>query len=444
MKNETGPVQFAHSLNSSRHVIRGLSQACCLATLLAAVTASGEGFRNPPPGAFNLGRSGGRIAQVDDASAIHQNPANLIDVAGLEFQLSPTVVRIQADFTSPTGQSSSTTDPWKLLPNVFLATPIADGRWAFGLGITTPYGIGSSWDTGSSAYTKPTGVFRYTAPYDAQLQTLNLNPGFAVKLGDRVRFGAGLDVMWTELTLKSYYPWMIFPGSTGLEPDGKAKAQGDGFGFGANLGFTWLITDRQRLALTYRSPMNVDLGGDFNINGITPVASALGATSTSKFNSEMKFPTIVALGYGIQLTDTIRVGADIEYLEFSRFDSLDMNIGNNNFLLQDRSINQNWKDTFTFGVGGDWRFAPGWVLRAGYQYDESPVPDKTFSPTIPDANQNVITIGLGYSYKGHSFEFAYGADFYAKRTIKNAETPAFNGEYDINVHLFSAAYRYRF
>src|ERR1017187_8463555 len=68
--------------------------------LLGANPAGAEGFRNPPPGAFDLGRAGGRIAQVDDSSAVAQNPANLVDVARTEFQFAPSVVYIRAEFTS--------------------------------------------------------------------------------------------------------------------------------------------------------------------------------------------------------------------------------------------------------------------------------------------------------------------------------------------------------
>ena len=59
------------------------SKYICLGSLLTAIVlfsatvAYSEGFRNPPPGTFNLGRAGGRIAQVDDSSAVQQNPANL-------------------------------------------------------------------------------------------------------------------------------------------------------------------------------------------------------------------------------------------------------------------------------------------------------------------------------------------------------------------------------
>ena len=404
----------------------------------------GEGFRNPPPGTFNLGRAGGRIAHINDSSAVQQNPANLVDVPGVELQLTPTIVYIHADFTSTNGQTAETERPWKALPNAFASMPLFDGKGAIGLGLTAPYGIGSQWDQDSDAYAFPTGILRYQAPHFAELQTLNLNPTFAFKLTDRLRLGVGFDAMWSQLKLKQFYPWFIFPGSTGIEPDGRAIGTGDGWAFGGNVGLTWQITDRQRLAITYRSPMTVDYEGDFEINNITPTAAFLGATERSNFETEIGFPTIVSAGYGFQLTESIRLELDVEWIEFSRFDSLDLSLGNNAFLLPSTSFRQDWDDTFTVGIGGDWKISQNWVLRASYQYYESPVPDSTFSPTIPDANQNVFTIGLGYQCGHHALEVAYGLDFYDDRHIRNSSNSAFNGDYEITVHLFSAAYRFSF
>jgi long-chain fatty acid transport protein len=118
--------------------------------------------------------------------------------------------------------------------------------------------------------------------------------------------------------------------------------------------------------------------------------------------------------------------------------------GNNNFLLPATAIPQRWKDTFTAGIGMDWRINEHWTVRGGYQYYQSPIPDSTFSPIIPDADQNVLTIGVGWKHNHHSLEAAYGADFYDTRQINNNQNPAFNGEYKITVHLFSFAYRYSF
>jgi len=409
----------------------------CVCLALALSDLPGEGFRNSPPGAFSLGRAGGRIAQVDDASAVTHNPANLMDLADLELQLTPSVIYIHEEFESPAGQKAESKDPWKLLPNVFVATPLEGGKIALGLGVTVPYGLGNEWDTDSSAFSRPGGVWRYQAPYSAELTTMNFNPSLAIKLTDDLRLGGGLDVMWSRLTLKQFYPWFLITGDFN-NPDGDIKASGDGVGIGGNLGITYEIADRHRLALTWRSSVNVDYTGDFDLSNVPG-----GGSIHSDFESNIKFPMIISAGYGIQLTDKIRLEADIEWLQFSNFKQLPLNIDQPPPGIP-TSVNQDWNDTFTFGIGGDWKFAPGWTLRAGYQFYQTPVPDSTFSPTIPDADQNVITFGIGYSSRHHSIEAAYGLDFYDTRQITGNQTAAFNGTYDFTVHLFSFAYRYRF
>lgn len=415
--------------------------------VLFTLTGLGEGFRNPPPGTFNLGRSGGRIAHIDDSSAVHQNPANLIDLKHTEVQFTPSIVYMGVEFDSSLvpGQSSKTEDPWKFLPNLFWAMPLENTNIAIGLGITAPFGLSVNWDNEGTSAFAPGGVLRYTAAHYNELMTMNFNPTVAFRLTEDLSVGLGLDVMWSRLTLKQYYPWLIFPGSGGAEPDGTLKGQGDGFGFGGNLGFTWKITERQTLAVTYRSQMDVDYDGDLTIDNITPTAAGFGATPRSDFSSGIDFPNMVAIGYGIKLSDAIRLEADVEWIQFSRFKTLDVDIGNNNFLLpaSNRSIPQNWRDTFTVGIGGDWQFTERWVLRAGYQYYQSPTPDSTYSPTIPDADQNVFTLGLGYRSGHHSFQIGYGLDFYDKRNVSTIN-PAFNGKYDITVHLFSLAYALSF
>jgi long-chain fatty acid transport protein len=412
-------------------------------TIFSAANLYAEGFRNPPSGTFDLGRAGGRIAQVDDSSAVQQNPANLVDITNREFQLTPSIVYISVDSHSSSGDSASTRNPWKLLPNFFASLPLKNDRFAVGLGVTVPYGLAMDWDRNASAFANPAG-WRYQSPYYAALTTINFNPTVAYRLNDELSIGAGLDVMWSQLTLKQFYPSTFFGGAA----DSNIKAEGDGFGYGGNLGITWKITDHQRVAVTYRSQMDVSQQGDFRISNLAPGSAGLGATSQSDFGAVMKFPNIVSIGYGIELTDKIRLESDIEWVQFSRFKSLDLNLGNNSVLFtalgKSTSIAENWHDTFTAGFGGDWKFATNWVARAGYQFYQSPVPDSTFSPTIPDADQNVITVGLGWKGRRSSLEFAYGLDFYNDRNITTDQTPAFNGKYTFNVHLFSLAYRYSF
>ena len=128
-----------------------------------------------------------------------------------------------------------------------------DGNLAFGLGITTPYGLGNEWDQNSTAFARPTGAWRYQAPYSTELTTINFAPSVAFKCNEHLQFGLGLDVMWSQVKLEQYYPWFLVTGSL-ASPDGVLNAKADGVGVSANVGATWNVTEKQRLALTCRLP----------------------------------------------------------------------------------------------------------------------------------------------------------------------------------------------
>jgi long-subunit fatty acid transport protein len=107
----------------------------------------GEGFRNPPPGAFSLARAGGRRAQIDTADAAYHNPANVVDIAGITAEVSPTFVYLKVEHENAiTGERAETSDPFKVLPNAFATFEVLPGKLSAGLAVTTPFGLSNEWE----------------------------------------------------------------------------------------------------------------------------------------------------------------------------------------------------------------------------------------------------------------------------------------------------------
>lgn len=390
-----------------------------------------EGFKNPPEGAAALGRAGGTIAIADDAAAVTHNPANLVDLKGAEVQAAVTIVHAETEYDSPMGGSTKTEEPWKFLPNLYAVEAAEGGNFAYGVGITTPFGQSTEWEKD--------GLFRYSAPYFAELRMVEANPVFAARINDRLSIAAGVSFYWSDLELRQYYPWSALIGNPAA-PDGEAKFTGDGQAWGGNAAVTWQATDRQRLAATYRTSFDVDYDGDFKVSNIPgPLASP-----RSDFSTTMAFPAIAGFGYGLQVTDKLKIAVDAEWIEFSRYDSLSLDIAENTALLPMADIPEDWKDVWTYGIGVDWQFAEALTFRAGYMYIESPIPDETLSPTLPDANRNVFSVGLGYKVGGHSLNIAYAYSLFDDRDIRNNQNPAYDGDYDIASHLIGASYGYIF
>jgi long-chain fatty acid transport protein len=262
--------------------------------------------------------------------------------------------------------------------------------------------------------------------YEAEIALVNINPTVAFKLGDAIGIGVGADFYYSTLTFKQQYPFsLVLPA-----PDQEAEADADGYGIGGNAAITWKVTEKQSLALSYRSEVKVEYEGDLEVN------PQPGALVNSSFNLDIKYPTTIGAGYGISLTDTIRIEANLEWLEWSVNDTQTADLGANGSL----PIPQNWENTFTFSLGGDWQFAQNWVFRAGYAFIESPIPDETLVPILPDADRHALSMGLGYALRGHTIDVAYTFSLYDDR----ASTSAYPGTYEVDSNLIGLTYSFSF
>lgn len=417
------------------HLLRfvGLFLPVTAAVLLFGGRAVAEGLRNPPPGGFGLSRAGGKIAHVDDASAIHHNPANIVGIQDLTASVAPNFVYISADFQSSiTGGTASTKDPWKILPNLFAVIPLKEDRYTLGLGVVTPYGLSNEWER-QGAY-GPGGILRYASPYYTELKTINVQPTFAARINENFSAGIGVDIMWSDLDFRQIFPTFLL-GGVG-DGDMRARAQGTGYGF--NLGLTYKIGDRHTLAATYRSPISINYDGKFTMGNPPP-----GTPTRSTFGSHIKYPTIVGLGYGLQVTEDVRIGADFEWLQWSNFNQLPVGVGAPPPGLP-TGLNQNWSNGFTAGIAGDWQINENWAVRGGYQFYDSPIPDHNFSNSIPGSDQNVLTVGLGWKSGRQRVELAFSEVFYKRRNITSNQNPALLGTHKTTVHLFALTYQIGF
>jgi len=263
--------------------------------------------------------------------------------------------------------------------------------------------------------------------YFAEMTTLGIFPSVATRLGDAVSIAVGVDVYRSELELKS-----SVSGTDGTV----LSLSGDGVGVGVNAAVTWRMTERQRLACTYRSPYSVEYEGD------TEFSSAL--LASSDFETEIDFPSTVAFGYGIQLTDTVALGADVEWVEFSRNESLLMDYGLYNFAddFQDqRVIAQDWDDVWTVGVAGSWDVAEAWTLRGGYKYMESPIPDSTLAATLPDADKHALSAGIGWQGEKDAVDVGYMYLILDDRDVVTAGIPL---SYESTSYLVAVNYSRQF
>ncbi len=378
-------------------------------TLLISSMLLADGYRNPPEGARAIGAFGGHRAFADDANANIHNSANLVDLKQPMIQYNTTFGYGRTTFDKA-GASDKTDNPFFAIPGFSAAVPFKDGKYAAGLSFYVPYGRSVEW--------KDTDYFATSGlSYAGSMTVADLTPNFAMRLTDSLSVGVGADLYYGAVK-----QWAF------VGPGVKSKLAADGQAVGWNCAATWKITEKQRLAATYRSPFKIKYTGTDELTG----------GAKSDVDAAIEYPTIIGLAYGIELTDTLRAEVNSEWIDFSQYERL---------VIHDPAIpwpviKQRLKETWTAGIGTAWNFKPKWTLRSGLMYLTDPTPDDTYSPTGPDDDQGVVSIGLGYENDNHAIDLGYAYGLFTPRDIP-ASNPA-GGTYDYTVHLLSLSYGYKF
>jgi long-chain fatty acid transport protein len=298
---------------------------------------------------------------------------------------------------------------------------------------------------------------------------MDIKPTLAYKVNKYLSVGGGLDIYTfadflgegqAELHTRSgpeFVPLGI-PQNTPLEANGTDTA------LGFNASFLWTPfrnADKKPLvnvAFVYRSEADLDLDGDFLVNG----------KKFADASTTIELPDIYSGAIAVwPIRNSERewkVEVDLDYADWSRFKNLDLELSNGITLPQPR----NYDDSFVVMVGTehkwlDMKSLPNWeiALRGGYVYSETPIPSNTFEPAVPDADYNAISIGLGMlcEEKGKFFglipcdgigaraiglDLAYQVLLYQTRGISDNINPAVNGEWDTTLHVGAINLRMNF
>jgi long-chain fatty acid transport protein len=57
---------------------------------------------------------------------------------------------------------------------------------------------------------------------------------------------------------------------------------------------------------------------------------------------------------------------------------------------------EDWRDVWRAGIGAEYRASAQWTLRAGFEYDQSPIPQSTMRPRIPERDPRWLSIGASW------------------------------------------------
>lgn len=434
--------------------------AVVVVSAVFATSALGAGFRLPEAGAKAMGMGFAFTAQADDPSAIYFNPAGLVQLEGQNVMFGATYARENGGkFTGTTpltggAQISETQKDLNfLIPNAYY-TRRASPRFAYGVGLFVPFGLGQEYENRDTSY------FRNQIT-KIELMTFVVNPTVAWRVNDILSVGAGIDFLYGKAKLQKTGVVFLGPPTNYLNIF-KLDLDGDGTAWGYNFGALLTPSKNVKVGFAYRSPFHLDIkDGDVKLFGIdntvpfvppgVTAATVFGGTSFgTRGSTTLNLPATAAIGLAYT-RDRLTLEADADWTFWHSYRALNIDIENNKALLPDSNTPKNWNDTVAFYIGGEYRVTDPLALRLGFRYDPTPVPAATMGPELPDADRLYYSAGAGYKFKAWTFDLAYMYVDKNDRTVNNQTTATppsvgagFNGTWKGDAHLVALDIGYRF
>lgn len=418
-----------------------LKNAACSILLLVClptgVLASGFGIFTQS--ASSLGQAAAVVAHADDPSAIFFNPALMHRLEGTQLQVGTTLIFPSRGYYGLAGQRTDTRDSLFYPSTLFVTHRVSD-RLSVGLGVFTPFGLGTDWGG--------TWEGRYLAT-NSEMITLNVNPVVSYRITPRLALAAGIDVLYLDTTLERKINLngvnAAIGGALGSGPfpDVGQKFSGDGTGVGFNLGLLYDLGDTLSVGVSYRSQIKVGVKGKGSFDVQIP-----GLLTDSSGRADLTLPQQVFAGVCYTGFDPLTLEAGMRWEDWSSFRELVVGFDNGTVSYAPK----NWKSTFAYNLGARYRLDETVTLLAGYLYSDNPVPDGTFEPSIPDSDTHLFCVGAELGYRNFLFSLSYAYQLLEGRDKENLIGDPFgppgtgtaNGRYRSDLHLLSAGLTVKF
>ncbi len=356
-----------------------------LAATLAAAPAFAGGFRIPEAGARAMGFAVAFVGLADDPSAVQYNPAGLPSIEGTRILLGGTSISTENSYRDGAGNSSDAEDLSFFPPFFYYTNHIQDGPWYFGLGLTSPFGLGTEWDV---------GTFNSIAT-ETNLEMLKVNPAVGFRANDRWSVGFGVDyyqVMTAEFQndISSTVVTALTLGAiTGQV--GHQKLSGDGTAYGFNVGEKSRPTENLAVGFAYRTGADVDVEGDVSLT-----VRATG-TEFSSFDATtvLSLPATAALGINYKFGKDGQLNFDLDWTGWSAYDKLEIK-DDAGTVRNPLTSKKDYEDTIAYRLGVEVPINESWAVRGGILFEPMPVPQETYEPRLPDGDRSGFVVGGGY------------------------------------------------
>lgn len=257
-------------------------------------------------------------------------------------------------------------------------------EFTLGLTIYSPLGYYSDW--------KDTIPYAMGSIYGKNYQKLAIiETQFTIarEIAHNLFAGVGVALLYDQLERKTD---KIVSDSQILDYRYKFSLKDDGFGAEGMAGLLYRICDMVSVGGVYRTGATVRMTGDSHSS-----LDFMGLNESKSNTYRFRHPPTWGIGVAVTPMDgRLTLTADFQQTLWG-FYRTSVQYKEDGMLLMSSSFDEDWRDSNRYRIGAEYMLEPKWALRAGFAFDESPLPDKSVSLAhIPDVDRSNITVGTGF------------------------------------------------
>ncbi len=397
-----------------------------LATMvLVSATAMAEGYQVNTLSARQNGMGHTGTAMHLGAESMIFNPAGLgFMEQTLEVSGSVTAIIATAEATMPDG-SKYTTDNTPSTPMAFNLGMNVYDNFKAGVSFYTPYGSGINW-----GMNWPGSVLNQKVT----LKAFTVQPTLAWRPIKNLSVGIGAMVTWGTVDLyKGLVPTGTFngllaaAGLPGIEDtpasinlNGKASITA-----GVNAGIMWDINEKWTVGFSFRQKMNLRVKcGTAMVTYANETAQALLQNSLqilneANFTASMPAAAVYNFGVSYKPVKKLILAFDAQLTGWKAYKSLDIEFLSEQLAPYNQFITKDYRNSWTFHLGGQYDLTERLQLRAGLMIDTTPVNKAHYNPETPGMTK--IEPSLGFSFSPiKNFSIDAALMYVAGTGVKNA------------------------
>jgi long-chain fatty acid transport protein len=347
--------------------------------------------------------SAGYGARAQDASTVFTNPAGMTRLPGTQVTAGIQLLYFDAEFSKDSGTSAALTggeggNPVGWFPggSGFVSYSVSP-ELKLGFGVAGNFGLALDYDDD--------WVGRYYVQ-EATLMGVSLLPSIAYRVNPNLSLGASVNAMYGKLEQKV----AINNVREGLA-DGQLEVDDSAWGWGFNLGLLYEVDARTRFGLVYNSQVDLDFSSDVQLSGLGPGLERLlerRGSLGADLALGIKVPQGVMGSVFHQVDDRWAVLGSVGWQQWSKFGKVDVGIEDTS---DPRSFTTDldFKDTWHFAAGAQYRLSEPWLLNFGVAYD-SGFQDGDVSPALPADSAWRFGIGA-YNQVSKTFNWGIAAEY---------------------------------